>query len=131
MIVKYNHPGVLVIGHKGGHIRLMPEVNQVLASDWDLVKDNPTIKTMLELGKLEVVETQNTQHVEDSAMDECPLLGMHYKVALKLVKETVDRDLLKKWQHASLGGAVSKAITEQLEKLTVKPSSHNLEASVG
>lgn len=132
MIVKYNHPGILVIGYKQSSVRLMPEINEIESSVWDEVKNNPVIVQMLKDKKLEVISLKEEKKAEDGKPvddSKSTLDGFQYKKAVALVKNTVDRDLLKKWKSHEKRPSVLQAIDEQLGIVEVKPKS--LEASVG
>lgn len=128
MIVKYNHAGIINIGHTGGTILLMPGVNTPKKEEWDKVKTNPIVKQMIEDGKIEVVEAEKADSEEKEVSTSLALL--HVKTAEKLVKETLNRDILKTWLSTEKRPSVLKALNEQLDKVTVK-TTKQAEVSVG
>lgn len=87
-------------------VLLKPGVNEVESSKWDRVKDHPVVKWRIENGVLLVKDGSK------------PISDMPAGEAVKLVKATVDADLLERWRRDDPRRSVRDAIDSQLDKLT-------------
>lgn len=90
-------------------VLLKPGVNEVEAGKWDRVKDHPVVKWRIENGVLIVKDGSK------------PINEMSAGEATKLVKATVDADLLERWRKDDTRRSVRDAIDAQLDKLTAPP----------
>jgi hypothetical protein len=98
--------------HKiGKRIALMPGVNEVDDKEWAKVAELPLVKHYMEMDppQLEVVglgkRGSAVQSLDQMTVDE----------ASKLIGETYDRDLLKKWKKKDDRKGIHHAIDQQLE----------------
>lgn len=123
MLIVHNHqprlidiPGPLRAspGSTGGvvsdfTVKLKPGANAPEPEQWAAVAEYGVIKTLIKEKKLEVVSTR-AQAFEQMPIDE----------AIPLVRETLDRDLLKRWAEGESRAKVRSAIEAQIKKVTVE-----------
>lgn len=115
----------------GDTVKLMPGANDVPAKAWDAVKDTAAAKHYLSEGLLEVVPSSPLKAVppaggatgeggeggtgEGDAVED--LKALKVPEAIKLVKETTDLPLLKRWADADDRKGVHAAIEDQIAEL--------------
>ena len=88
------------------HVQFMVGANEVDDEKWEKCKGNAIVQHMLSEGTL----------VEQ---DSRPLSKRSEKLALALVKQTFDPELLAKWHEDDQRPGVRKAISEQLKECTL------------
>lgn len=118
MLVNYTKPNLYI--HYGASqpdhsptiaFRLLPGVNEIADDLWKEVKVHPTIKKyMAEEWIVEVGGKEGKQG----------LSGFDVTAALKVVKKTYDKVLLKSWAAADNRPKVQAAITDQLAEIERK-----------
>lgn len=112
-------------------IVLIPGINTIPDEEWNTLKKNPVIKQMLEepdegQAKLVAVTDTKTDKKSDIGADkgtpcENDLLVLNVDDARKLVRKTMNKDLLDRWEAEELGGksrtVILATLKKQLEKL--------------
>lgn len=101
-----------VSGVAGGLV-LMPGVNEVDPEDWKEALKMATTGHMLKEGILELVGG------EDAKIE--GLSDVKENEALKIVRETLTKDLLEEWLHDEKRPRVKSEIERQLKKLQLPP----------
>jgi hypothetical protein len=88
-------------------IRLLPGLNEVLATAWEKAK------------KLPVVASQIDNDVfREVATDSKGLAGMTIDDAIDTVRQTLDRELLRTWRKKEARAPVRTAIDKQIDEVT-------------
>lgn len=113
MLVKYNQSNILL----AGQIKLIPGVNTVEYEKWLEIATHPQILAKIEEGVISVLTDGAVDNDQSSS-----IAKFKSKDALKLVRETVDVSLLKKWQAEDKRGDVLAVVQGQIDKI-LKPSS--------
>jgi len=114
MLIKNNTPTVLGFGskEKSGQVLVMkPGVNDVPGQFWEQVETHPTVKVWMDEGKLEVL-TEDVKVPADKVLN-----GLKPADAVKVVKDTLDVELLDVWMKTEKRPAVVKALKKQHELL--------------
>ena len=115
MLIKYAKANIHHVSYATANLagaatlKFLPGVNEIKDVEWEKVKGHPDVARMLEEGEL--VLLGGKKGAEFSEMDD--------KAALKLVKETLDFQVLLKWYKGTESESVKDAIEEQLKKLNV------------
>lgn len=132
MLIKNTTTSIISLPGVDGeaHGRLLPGMNDVKAADWKAAE--PSMALHLERGAVEVVEVDSEEPGQPgSTSDAASVATMAQKVALKLIAETFDRDLLKRWEseesEANKRPKVLAAISAQLEAVALKKPSSTVE----
>jgi hypothetical protein len=103
--------------HVGEGVVLMPGVNSPDAEAWATAKEQlPVIQYMLDDGAL-----------EEKALDVDQIGKLSPRAALKLVRDTVDEELLRRMRNADKRREVLDAIDKQIE--AVQPTAPKREGS--
>lgn len=115
MIVVYHKKGILNLNNevvlKGGANSL----NDEQASAFEKYKTHPQVKSLKDNGEIEWTEVKGD--VKTGLVDAEYLKTLSVKNATDVVKNTIDSDLLKKWEAVEDRAGVKKEITKQLKKL--------------
>ena len=123
MLVKWNQPGPLSVGVGNGLVLIIPGVNHVERSVWELHENNPSIQEFIKTGKMEVIVDSDEKQESKNNEIECEsdeLSGLNVKKAVEIVKGTYRIDLLKKWSEMETRRGVITAIESQIETMTIK-----------
>ncbi len=110
MLIKNNKPNLRGFGDE---LTLKPGVNDVPAEVWQKVvaKYGGNLQRLLDDGIVEVVEEAG------APIDAAGLATLTERKAVKLVKDTVDEDLLLTWHETEKRKPVVAAIEAQLDVL--------------
>jgi hypothetical protein len=122
MIVRSKLPGIFTQGlhlfkmgkdgnkeaipNKMKNVRFMPGVNEIADADWEECKTHKVVQHHTEKGDL--IEQDNR-----------PIQKRSEKLAVTLVKDTFDVELLTKWHEDDSRPEVRKAISVQLKECTL------------
>lgn len=126
MIVSVNQPRVIHLSNK----ILVPGANQVDAKEFAEELKNPVVKKMVE----DMVISFDEKDLDGKSQDEKHLSKLQPKQAVDLIENTVEIELLEKWQNEDDRKQVQKAIEKQIEALKSEAkrrsdnSEENLEA---
>lgn len=94
---------------------LIPGLNDVKDELWDQWKKNPQVERLIAEGKFEVESEKSPDAASaEKAGEAQELHGIHAKKAVKLVAETLDIELLKKWKAQDARPSVQSAIQDQI-----------------
>lgn len=110
-------------------LKLLPGINEISEELWHGkkgdeafkgLKNHPQMKQMIED---ERAEWESNRGPEDDVAEDngFVLEGMKEKEAIKVVKQTLSRDLLLKWLQQEQREKVFEALNEQLKKLAPLP----------
>jgi hypothetical protein len=149
MLVKWNGQGPLSIGdpRTGSNYKLaavivvLPGVNKLPDDVWLRAmkkgEENPVLARLLKKGSkggLEIVrgiedektKAANAKRAEDKS--ESPdLVGLTPEKAVRIVKQTLNKDLLEQWAESDNRPAVRRAVEQQLKVLELTPSKNKSE----
>ncbi len=116
MLIKNNTAKIIStrIGEK--KIRLLPGRNDVLPAEWEIVREYDIIKAMLDAVELE----EPAAKTPAAAPQVTSLKDFNEREALKLIKETVDADLLILWGDSEQRKGVMAALEKQLKLVDPK-----------
>lgn len=111
-------------------VSLKPGWNEFPKAVWDQNKDHPAIKKMLKRGKIELMSHKAKVRVRGTngkvklverviGADDKPIRLKHFdiKMAVKLVKGTLNRDMLQRWLDEERRHLVKKALRKQIKPL--------------
>lgn len=115
MLIKNTTPRLIGTILDEKKVRLKPGNNDLRPEVWAKIKKFPAIAAMLENEEL----LEPKEKTPAAAPQVTSLDGFSEKDALRMVKETVDRDLLEVWATGEKRRKVSSAIDTQLK--TVAP----------
>lgn len=122
-MLHYTLPNVWKIGP----IRFLPGINEVEESNWNKVKDHPLLQERFDSGALvwvkgpkDEVKKAKAEALPPVEDDGDALAGTTVEEAKKLVTDTFDLNLLKKWSETETRKSVLKAIEAQVDKVTPK-----------
>lgn len=96
--------------------RLLPGVNEVSDSVWKEVA--PSMAIHVDAGALELLELApgEVEIPKGAAPESFPISGVAQKAALKLIPETLDRELLQRWADEEAAGHKRAKVLEALKK---------------
>lgn len=137
MYLKYNRPNVHIIPGPDGKTthRLMPGWNEFPSKVWEHYQGHPEIQRFIDEGVIEVmdekkVEKKGKKVVQKKlGLDDSPLnlKDLAEDRAIKVAKETNNRDLLERWHDAETRTKVKRALEKQLKPLQNAKSEGNQE----
>lgn len=107
VLIKYNKLNLMELCSPDASMahKFLPGVNELDEKMWVEISKHPIAEALVEDGSLEVIG-ENT-----------PFEKMKEPAQMKLVSETVDKELLAKWASSVKGAKVKKAIEKKLEEL--------------
>jgi hypothetical protein len=109
MLLLCSEARVIRIAHLNPPLMLKPGINEIPDATWTKLKADPTIQSKLENGDMEAVTEKGKA---DSLMSFSPAK------AKEIIKDTVDRDLLKKWAEVEKRKPIQMAISDQQKVLS-------------
>ncbi len=112
-------------GEVKGSIVLKPGNNEVDSDDWVRLQHHPGVKKWLEKRQVTVISVPQMTAKEkaetgNESNPEYVLADLHWKEAKKIILETVDVSLLKKWETEETRTAISTYITNRIKELEDK-----------
>ncbi len=111
MLIQYNMTNILIVNEK---LKLIPGVNEVGYDVWKEACLNTTIQDRIE--RDEIIELSGAKTAsEDSSSNS--ITKFKNKDALKMVKATIDLNLLKKWKAEDKRPEIIEAISDRQELL--------------
>ena len=115
MILKYNGLGLHGVATPTEQmVLLIPGVNELSQEKWEMIKNHPTVKEMIEDQKIEVIS-------EDEKPVDKVFTKMGKKEAIATVNNTIDVAILEKWAENEKRADVLKAIRARIELLIAPP----------
>lgn len=109
---------------------LRPGWNEFPKEVWDQNKDHPVVKKMLKRGKIELMSYKTKVKVRGAngklklverlvGADDKPVRLKYFddKLSIKIVKQTLNRDMLQRWLDEERRHIVKKALRKQLKPL--------------
>lgn len=112
VLVIYDRKNVLTINAGDQKLRLVPGANRVDSKAWEACRGVPRVKKLIEDG---IVAEESGATVES-------LDGMKPAEAKKLIKNTIDLEVLEIWKLNEKRADVVKAIEAQIDALTKEPT---------
>lgn len=132
MLLKWNGKHVWSIGSglgDGSVIQIIPGPNDLTKIQWDAIKEHPVVKERMEKdvidekrGKIKMLELVSVKKSDDSDDDNDDdtnegLGGVSVGDAKKIIVETFNTELLRKWDEEETRKGVKTAIEKQLEAI--------------
>jgi len=127
MLLKYNRPNVHTIPSHDGRrsYTLRPGWNQIPKDHWESLKKDPELNRFVEERILEVSDfkkesKRGSKTVSKSVgHDDAPIILKELKEseAIRLVKDTFDREQLQVWLDAETRTKVKRALEKQIKPL--------------
>lgn len=117
MLLKYNgtRPLSIQMGGMDASVKVfIPGGNEIKDSDWEIIKKHPDIARKIEAKEIEVLSEAAPAKTDDNTSE---LSALSAKDAKKLVEETFDVVLLRKWREEETRKPVSNSIDDQLKKI--------------
>ncbi len=99
--------------------RLVPGLNEVDDAIWEAACSTAVMAARIAQGHFEVVSAPSGKSDDSESFYESDLKSLKPAMALKLIKETLRKDLLEKWDAVETREAVKKAIAAQFKELEV------------
>lgn len=136
MFIKYNGKNIHALGHIDEDPKKVvsgpqaihwfrPGWNEFPSNIWKMYEKHPEIVKMLEDKKIELLNEKTT--VQKGKKKVTVHLGMNdepielkdfsEQVAIKIVKETYNRDMLQRWEDEENRHKVKRALVEQIKPL--------------
>jgi hypothetical protein len=103
--------------------KILMGINEVTKEEWDQIKDHPHVPALFaDTDKsdaiMEWVDGRGPEDNEHKTPDSGNILStMPEKQAIKVVKNTLNKELLEKWHKTESRDAVVKVLEAQFEKL--------------
>ena len=103
-------------------VKLKPGLNEFPSKVWKLWEKHPIVVGMIEDGDIELVNLKSEAKgkakpkVIGKDDKELRIKELSAKDAIKVVKETFDRDMLERWQAEETRHTVKKELDKALEK---------------
>lgn len=117
MLLKYNgtRPLSIQMGGMNASVKVfIPGGNEIKDVDWEIIKKHPDIARKIESKEIEVLSAEAPAKTDDNPSE---LSALSAKDAKKLVEETFDVVLLRKWRDEETRKPVSNSIDDQLKKI--------------
>jgi len=89
-------------------VDLKPGINEVDPADWTEAKQHPVVQHW--------IKSKAVRLVGAKALEKLPRAS-----AIDVVQNTLDIELLRKWEKAPLDKAVAQAVRAQLQEMTTLP----------
>lgn len=99
---------------------LRPGWNEFPSNIWEQNKENPGIKAMIAKGMIEIFDPKKAGMKKGKTLGpdaEIHLTDLAEPAALKIAKQTWDRDLLQRWVDEETRHKVKRALLKQIEPL--------------
>lgn len=116
-LVKYDQPRYLTVAKETSNVNisttitLWPGINELTDDEWNTVSSNPVVKHIIAEGHLRVIKRRPGE--------ESILKGLTQEQAVKLVNQTDNLDLLKKWGAEDRRPLVLSTISAKLNKMVM------------
>jgi hypothetical protein len=137
MLVKWNGKNVWSIGKgmaDGAVVQLVPGPNELEKADWEAIKDHPVVKARMEkdvidmtrgkvkmlevvVAKVETGSSDDNSGSDDNNEGGSTLSSLNATDAVKLIKETFNVELLRKWEEDETRKKPMAAIKAQFEAI--------------
>lgn len=117
MLLKYNgtRPLSIQMGGMDASVKVfIPGGNEIKDADWEIIKKHPDMKRKIESKEIEILSDSAPAKTDDNTSE---LSALSAKDAKKLVEETFDVVLLRKWRDEETRKPVSNSIDDQLKKI--------------
>lgn len=98
-------------GRQAKSVRLLPGLNEVLASSWEAAKQNPVVQSLIRKGVFREVQLKQGSGIAQLSVAD----------AVALVEKTLDRELLRSWKKLDTRSTVLEAIEKQIDHVTYQP----------
>lgn len=127
MFINYTKPNCHTLATPDGkefhHLR--PGWQEFPKRIWDLYKDDPEIKRMVADGDIVLMaeKVQDGKKTKTIGQDDQPvdLKDLPIDKAIKIAKETLNRDLLQRWADEETRHKVKRILESQIKELTHQP----------
>jgi len=110
------YPGSVIASKfvHGGEKIFSPANNEITQSEYEIIKDTPAFKHLLDAGRLKWVKGSP----EDKDAKSVEISTMEVNSAKPIIEQTFDVDTLEKWKGREKRPQVIKMLETQIEKLT-------------
>lgn len=109
MVIKNTRPKMLDIGAGPKHaaIKLKPGANEVPVEDWQAARSNKVVQSLIAAGDIE----------EGKRLDTSGFGKLKPGEAIKLARDTYDREKLAAWLVLDLQPLVRQAVEQQIKRI--------------